>query len=134
MVLQNYKDITIGLINGSLPITLAEWSLLPLPFKLFHIAPPPSYLRARELGAIIINQQEHISLIDLFKYISICFFIAPTLWWWGVGGYLKSNPFSGIEFLSREITPLYYTSRYGKLKPLVSVSCAVYNIQSGQFL
>ena len=35
------------------------------------------------------------------------FFIAPILWWWGVGGYLESNRFRGFEFLSRETTPLY---------------------------
>ena len=26
-------------------------------------------------------------------------------------GYLESNPFSGIEFLAREITPRYHISR-----------------------
>ena len=31
---------------------------------------------------------------------------------------MKSNPFDGIEFLFREITPRYHTSRYGTLKPL----------------
>ena len=45
-------------------------------------------------------------------------FIGPILWWWGVGGYLESSQFDGIEFLSREITPRYHTSRYGTLKPL----------------
>ena len=34
------------------------------------------------------------------KAIDDCF-IASILWRSGMGGYLKSNPFSGIEFLSK---------------------------------
>ena len=38
---------------------------------------------------------------------------------------MESNPFGGIEFLSRETTPRYHNSRYGTLKPLVSVTCCL---------
>ena len=40
------------------------------------------------------------------------FFLLPIyiLCWCGVGGYLESNPFRVIEFLSREITPYYHIS------------------------
>ena len=39
-----------------------------------------------------------------FFLLSFCFFFstASIFWCWGVGGYLESNPFSSIEFLSRE--------------------------------
>ena len=42
-------------------------------------------------------------LFFMLNVVNWLFFlvIAPILWWWGVGGYLESNQFVGIEFLSR---------------------------------
>ena len=41
----------------------------------------------------------------------LLFFIISILWWWEMRGYLESNPFGGVELLSRETTPRYHISR-----------------------
>ena len=49
------------------------------------------------------------------------FFYCPYTLVMRRGRVSKSNPFGGIEFLSRKIAPHYHTSWYGTLKPLVSL-------------
>ena len=99
------------------------WPLCEIPLKKrqFTRITTAAWKRLFRCTKFILSQVQ----LDWKNYIDFFyFFITSILWIWGVGGYLESNPFIVIEFLSREIIPRYHTSRYGTVKPLGAVQDA----------